>query len=74
MNEVFSSQFSGAAPVVVGGQRKDKLGSTANERWKTARKSDAKISMDNGLRDVIKSTMQAICPEIPLLDGPSRLL
>ncbi|CAK0860495.1 unnamed protein product, partial [Prorocentrum cordatum] len=74
MNEVFSSQFSGAAPVVVGGQRKDKMGSTANKRWKTARKSDAKISMDNGLRDVIKSTMQAICPEIPLLDEPSRLL
>ncbi|CAK0805662.1 unnamed protein product, partial [Prorocentrum cordatum] len=74
MNEVFSSQFSGAAPVVVGGQRKDKLGSTANERWKTACKSDAKISMGNGLRDVIKSTMQAICPEIPLLDEPSRLL
>ncbi|CAK0844191.1 unnamed protein product, partial [Prorocentrum cordatum] len=73
MHEVFSSQFSGAAPVVVGGQRKDNMGSTPNERWKTARKSDAKISVDSGLRDVIKSTMQAICPEIPLLDEPSRL-
>ncbi|CAK0844670.1 unnamed protein product, partial [Prorocentrum cordatum] len=74
MSEVFSSQHSGAAPVAVGGQRTDKLGSTANERWETARKYDAKTTMGNGLPDAIKATMQAICPEIPSHDEPSRLL
>ncbi|CAK0802518.1 unnamed protein product, partial [Prorocentrum cordatum] len=74
IEEVFSSQFSGAAPIVTGGNKRDKLGSTANERWKQARRSDAKLSLDVGLKEVNKSTLSAICPDIELLDDPGRLL
>eukprot|EP00959_Pyramimonas_sp_CCMP1952_P021042 443815-Pyramimonas_sp.AAC.1 len=55
------------------GQRKDKLDSTANEGWKTASKADARTSMDNGIHDVIKYNVQAICPDIAPHDEPSRL-
>ncbi|CAK0795531.1 unnamed protein product, partial [Prorocentrum cordatum] len=74
MKSVFSSQFSGVAPIVIGGQRKDKLGSAASERWKQAGRSEANPSLDAGLREVIESTASAICPEIELHDEPSRLL
>ncbi|CAK0795874.1 unnamed protein product, partial [Prorocentrum cordatum] len=70
VKNVFSSQFNGAAPIVSGGQRKDKLGTTANERWNQARRSDAKLSLDTGLFEVIAPTMNAICPEIEILDEP----
>eukprot|EP00959_Pyramimonas_sp_CCMP1952_P315664 6606837-Pyramimonas_sp.AAC.1 len=67
MKEVFSGQFSGIAHIVVGCQKSEnKLGGTANERWRQARRTDAKVNLDNGIRDVIKSTVNAICPEIDL--------
>ncbi|CAK0814230.1 unnamed protein product, partial [Prorocentrum cordatum] len=55
-------------------KQQDKSGSTANERWKQARRSDAKLSLGAGLHDGIKSAMNAIYPEVELPDGHSRPL
>ena len=69
ITELFDQQFSGAAPVL----DKTKKEGTAVERYKQQRRSDAKIQLDDQLRDALGAILQRTLVTIPIIEPPTRL-
>ncbi|CAK0889289.1 unnamed protein product [Prorocentrum cordatum] len=74
ISQLSQAQFLGATPILTQRGSRDTLGADKNTRYKHAKKPEARIALDDQLREHFTKIIHTIKPGAKLLEPPSRMM